>query len=138
MVWVILCLMVDMIFLQRRFWRAHDWRAHDWRAHDWRAHDWRARCWLAHGFVIAVCNGRLSSRWSVGGLSVAWIGASPRFGPASALTTGMAGVRIPIAECASVRLTSFCWRNNDADCFLTKSLVKMPFSKGDRVCCTVA
>ena len=58
MVWVILCLMVDMIFLQRRFWRAHDWRAHDWRA----------RCWLAHGFVIAVFNGRLSSRWSVGGV----------------------------------------------------------------------
>ena len=70
MVWVILCLMVDMIFLQRRFWRAHDWRAHDWRA----------RCWLAHGFVIAVCNGRLSSRWSVGGLSVVcrWRGSELR------------------------------------------------------------
>ena len=73
MVWVILCLMVDMIFLQRRFWRAHGWRA---------------LCWLAHGFVIAFA----TADCRPGGLSVAWIGVSPRFGPASGLTIGIAGV----------------------------------------------
>ena len=72
MVWVILCLMVDMIFLQRRFWRAHGWRA---------------LCWLAHGFVIAFATadclpGGLSvvCRWSVGGVSVVcrWRGSEFR------------------------------------------------------------